>query len=75
VFGCLVTSKLAVRFAECGGGDGERGCGDGDLFTTYVAFRSGTDEITERLKQPISGVCCSVICVESAGPLEEIQHF
>ena len=54
MFGCLVTSKLAVRFAECGGGDGERGCGDGDLLTTYVAFRSGTDEITERLKQPIS---------------------
>ena len=36
----------------------------------YVAFStSGTDEITERLKQPISGVYCSVICVESAGPL------
>ena len=68
MFGCLVTSKLAVRFAECG-------CGDGDLFTTYVASRPVTDEIIERLKQPISGVCCSVICVESAGPLEEIQHL
>jgi hypothetical protein len=45
---------MAVRFAECGGGDGERGCGDTDPFTTYVAFRSGTDEITERLKQPFS---------------------
>jgi len=75
VFGCLVTSKLSVRFAECGSGDGECGCGDGDLFTTYVAYRSCTDEITKRLKQPISGVCCSVKCVESAGPLEEIQHF